>query len=73
MLLKDGCDSYDEKRVTVMGGSHGGYLGAYLSAKYPETFIGAILENPVIDLPSKKYRSIFTLYLRRYDGYFRYF
>lgn len=53
MLLQD--DSYDAKRVIVMGGSHGGYLAAYLSAKYPETFIGAILRNPVIDLPSTKH------------------
>ena len=51
MLLKD--DNFDEKRVIVMGGSHGGYLAAHLSAKYPESFIGAILRNPVIDLPSK--------------------
>ena len=36
-----------------MGGSHGGYLTALLSAKYPEMFSGAILRNPVIDLPSK--------------------
>lgn len=35
-----------------MGGSHGGYLTAFLSAKYPDLFIGAILRNPVIDLPS---------------------
>ena len=37
-----------------MGGSHGGYLTAHLSAKYPEMFCGAILRNPVIDLLSKK-------------------
>ena len=36
-----------------MGGSHGGYLAAHLTAKYPNEFRGAILRNPVIDLPSK--------------------
>ena len=51
MLLKDD-EEFDVKRVIVMGGSHGGYLTAHLSAKYPETFIGAVLRNPVIDLPS---------------------
>lgn len=51
MLL--GSLEFDEKRVIVMGGSHGGYLTAHLSAKYPDLFKGAILINPVIDLPSK--------------------
>lgn len=50
-----------------MGGSHGGYLTAHLSAKYPDLFRGAILRNPVIDLPSKyitvKVRSKFTVCL----------
>ena len=45
---------FDESKVVVMGGSHGGYLTAHLSAKYPEMFRGAILRNPVIDLVSKK-------------------
>lgn len=51
MLLKS--ERFDERKVVVMGGSHGGYLTAHLSAKYPEMFCGAILRNPVIDLSSK--------------------
>lgn len=43
---------YDEKKIIIMGGSHGGYLTAHLSAKYPNLFKGAILRNPVIDLSS---------------------
>lgn len=50
MLLRSG--DYDESRVWVMGGSHGGYLAAFLSARCPTVFRGAILRNPVIDLPS---------------------
>lgn len=70
MLLKDA--AYDAERVIVMGGSHGGYLAAYLSAKYPETFIGAILRNPVIDLPSTKppFILLVNFLFCRYDGYF---
>lgn len=45
-------EKFDERKVIVMGGSHGGYLTAHLSAKYPEMFCGAILRNPVIDLSS---------------------
>ena len=48
-----------------MGGSHGGYLTAHLSAKYPDTFIGAILRNPVIDLPSKIDYSSVCMLMRR--------
>ena len=50
LLLKT--DVYDSGQVIVMGGSHGGYLTAFLSAKYPKLFKAAILRNPVIDLLS---------------------
>jgi predicted peptidase len=44
---------FDKSRIFVMGGSHGGFLTAHLSARYPELFAGAIMRNPVTDLPSK--------------------
>lgn len=50
MLVRS--EGFDRQNIWVMGGSHGGYLAALLSAKYPEHFKGAILRNPVIDLPS---------------------
>jgi acylaminoacyl-peptidase len=56
---------YDNNNVTVMGGSHGGYLTAFLSAKFPKMFKAAILRNPVIDLPSKfANNSLFMRFIR---------
>lgn len=34
----------------LSGGSHGGFIGAHLSARYPEEFDAVVLRNPVIDL-----------------------
>ncbi|KAJ3573227.1 hypothetical protein NP233_g2564 [Leucocoprinus birnbaumii] len=34
--------------IFVMGGSHGGFIGAHLITRYPEVYSAAILRNPVI-------------------------
>ncbi|EPZ34554.1 alpha/beta-hydrolase [Rozella allomycis CSF55] len=36
--------------VGIIGGSHGGFLGAFLTAKYPDLYKVCILRNPVIDI-----------------------
>lgn len=33
-------------------GSHGGYIAAHLSARYPKFYNAVVLRNPVVDLPS---------------------
>lgn len=40
----------NREKVAVCGGSHGGFLGAHLSAQYPEVFKAAALRNPVTDI-----------------------
>ena len=40
------------KKVILFGGSHGGFISATLSGKYPDRFAACILRNPVTDLPS---------------------
>jgi len=50
-LLKAG--QYDERNVFLYGGSHGGFVCSWLSAKYPDMFRAACIINPVIDLPGK--------------------
>ena len=42
----------DKPKVIVSGGSHGGYLGAHFTGRYPERFAAAFLRNPVINLAS---------------------
>ncbi|CDZ97506.1 Dipeptidyl aminopeptidase [Phaffia rhodozyma] len=37
-------------KIGIMGGSHGGFLTAHLTSKYPDAFHAAILRNPVISL-----------------------
>jgi acylaminoacyl-peptidase len=43
--------------VIVSGGSHGGFLTAHLTARYPERFCAAVLRNPVIDIGSMYFAS----------------
>lgn len=42
----------DSAKVAVCGGSHGGFLGAHLSAQFPQVFHAAALRNPVTDIAS---------------------
>lgn len=44
-------------KVFLMGGSHGGYICAFLCGLYPERFAGCILRNPVVDLSAMVYAS----------------
>ena len=39
----------------VMGGSHGGWITAHLTSKYPGVYDAAVMRNPVVDLPSMLY------------------
>lgn len=34
----------------VQGGSHGGFITAHLTARWPDYFAAAVLRNPVTDL-----------------------
>ena len=40
----------DPRNVCVFGGSHGGLLGAHLTAQLPERYRAAVLRNPVVDI-----------------------
>ena len=42
----------DASRAAIVGGSHGGFLGAHLIAQAPQRFKCAALRNPVTDLAS---------------------
>ena len=42
----------DASRAAIVGGSHGGFLGAHLIAQAPDRFKCAALRNPVTDLAS---------------------
>ncbi|XP_049824230.1 acylamino-acid-releasing enzyme-like isoform X2 [Aethina tumida] len=39
--------------VSLFGGSHGGFIVALLSSRYPDRFRSVVARNPVTDLPSK--------------------
>lgn len=45
-------EALDPARVGVVGGSHGGFLGAHLTAQHPELFKVAALRNPVTNIAS---------------------
>lgn len=40
----------DTSRVSVVGGSHGGFLAAHLVGQHPDAFTSAVLRNPVCNL-----------------------
>ncbi|KAK4534482.1 hypothetical protein CDCA_CDCA02G0507 [Cyanidium caldarium] len=42
----------DGQRISVVGGSHGGFLAAHLSSQYPDLFRAAVLRNPVVNIAS---------------------
>lgn len=42
----------DERRVVVVGGSHGGFLATHLSGQFPDIFKAVVARNPVIDVAS---------------------
>ncbi|CAM9493498.1 unnamed protein product, partial [Hapterophycus canaliculatus] len=42
----------DRSRVGVVGGSHGGFLGAHLTAQHPDIFKVTALRNPVTNIAS---------------------
>lgn len=45
-------DALDPRRVGVVGGSHGGFLGAHLTAQHPDVFKVTALRNPVTNIAS---------------------
>lgn len=44
----------DPRRVSVCGGSHGGFLACHLIAKEPDLFKAAVMRNPVTNLLSMR-------------------
>eukprot|EP00937_MAST-01D_sp_MAST-1D-sp2_P002715 g2715.t1 len=47
----------DPGRVSVVGGSHGGFLGAHMVAQHPGRYRAACLRNPVTDIASMVHRT----------------
>jgi acylaminoacyl-peptidase len=43
---------FNPEKITVQGGSHGGFLTAHLTSAYPTLFKAAVIRNPVINIPS---------------------
>ncbi|KAF9035745.1 acylaminoacyl-peptidase [Hymenopellis radicata] len=47
-LIALGIAEEGEGKLFISGGSHGGFLGAHLVARFPTLFTAAVLRNPVI-------------------------
>jgi acylaminoacyl-peptidase len=47
-LIKKG--KIDENKISVLGGSHGGFLGGHLVGQFPDFYKCAILHNPVTNI-----------------------
>ncbi len=69
----------DEKRVGVMGGSHGGFLTCHLIAQFPTVFSVAIARNPVVsigwnlaagDIPDWCHTEVGTGVVMPHQGYY---
>eukprot|EP01080_Neovahlkampfia_damariscottae_P011086 gene11086-3792_t len=45
-------NNIDQNRISVLGGSHGGFLGGHLMGQYPDFYNCAILHNPVTNIAS---------------------
>lgn len=43
---------FDESKVGIVGGSHGGFLGAHMCGQYPNVFKACALRNPVTNIPA---------------------
>ena len=52
--LLDTYDWLDPKCVFSFGGSHGGFISAWLSVRYPNFYRGVVLANPLIDISSNQ-------------------
>lgn len=48
--LDDHDSARSTKRLFVSGGSHGGFITAHLTSRYPNLFRAACMRNPVVDL-----------------------
>lgn len=51
-LISLGIGLEEKGKRLYLGGSHSGFIGAHLGARYPEEFDAIDIRNPVIDLPS---------------------
>lgn len=54
-LVSLGLAAEGKGKRMVMGGSHGGWITAHLTSKWPSAFDAAVMRNPVVDLPSMLY------------------